>query len=57
LYGATLGLEAATGLWSLTAFGENLADTDYATLQAAGASPLTAPGAPRTYGVRLTLRH
>jgi outer membrane receptor protein involved in Fe transport len=54
---ALLGLRAGyeTARWSLTAYGENLADKGYYSLIIPGVNSGD-PGAPRTFGAKLAVR-
>lgn len=58
LFNGSITLANNTGDWAVSLWGENLADKDYVTFAIPGfaGSVLKHPGAPRTYGVRLTGR-
>jgi iron complex outermembrane receptor protein len=58
LFNGSITLAKNTGDWAVSLWGENLADKDYVTFAIPGfaGSVLRHPGAPRTYGVRLTGR-
>jgi iron complex outermembrane receptor protein len=58
LFNANIGVVDASGRWSATLWGNNLADEDYITIavQGFGGQTIHTLGNPRAYGVRFTSR-
>jgi iron complex outermembrane receptor protein len=55
---ASLGYRSLGGDWTVELYGRNLADEQYLTnVYTASAVPAGIPGAPRTYGVRVSWKH
>lgn len=54
LVNGAIGVEAEDGAWSLVAFGKNITDKDYISHRFSNGGII---GAPRTYGVRLSVRY